>query len=543
MRIDSLKFLCRCRRSSIFAGTAIALAGVILPIQFGHTAQRVQVAQLNLGASFDQGMSSMRARNYTEALGHFGSATVEKPNDSRPWMMLGMAQNRVGNFTAALSSLNKAASLGMKAPRLDFEIGWAALNSGAPQVAVDRLTAYEISKPGGAKTSEFLGRAHLALGKTDDAEKAFQEALRRDPGLQPTVQLYLTRIALLRGENTKAVSGLIQIARNHPSSPVGQAIRNNVLRPLAVERLKRRQVLAKPWSAYASSTVGHNDNVIGFSSELTLPAEISRRDSTFLSLEAGGQYVHRIGDDHALTGGYDGRYDNFFHIGNKDVLDNTIFGRYAYAVRQVPGNVVASIQGSYGHTRIGGSRFRDGVGIRPAVSFRPADNFSMEAFYSRSLVDIHASPTGNEGVTDRDSVLSVVGARAVVDVPDTSLTATVGAARLHNNADGTDHSYRGTQFSVGLRAVLFDAYTVSGVVAKSEYNYTNAHSLAPNPATGAGFFFARRDQITTVNLRVSREVIEGVDVFAKFDYTRANSNLILFTYNQNVFGGGVIARF
>ena len=260
-------------------------------------------------------------------------------------------------------------------------------------------------------------------------------------------------------------------------------------------------------------------------------------------MEAGGQYVHRIGDDHALTGGYGGRYDNFFEIGNKDVLDNTVFARYAYAVRQIPGNVVASLQGSYGHTRVGGSRFRDNLGLRPSVSFRPANNFSTEVFYGRSLNVIHAAPTGNEGVTDRDSTLSVVGARAVVDVPDTGLVVSVGAARLHNNADGTDHSYRGNQYSVGARMTLFDAYTVTGEVAKTHYNYTSAHSLAPNPANGAGFFFARRDEITTVNLRVSRPVMDGVDVFAKFDYTRAQSNLLLFTYSQNVFGAGVIARF
>lgn len=543
MRIDRLKKRSRSRRASIFAGAALAGAAALHPVQPAHAAQPVQIAQLKLGDSFDKGMASMRARKYREALGYFRSATADRPNDSRPWMMLGMSQNRTGDFPAALAALNKAASLGMTAPRLDFEIGWAALNAGAPRIAVSRLTAYEKSKPGEGKTSEFLGRAQFALGKTDDAERSLREALQRDPRLRPTVQLYLARIALLRDEKTKAVSGLIEVVRDHPSSPVGQSIRNNILRPFAVERLKRRQQAAKPWSAYASSTVGHNDNVIGYSSELALPAEISQRASPFLSLEAGGQYAHRIGDDHALTGGYGGRYDNFFDIGNKDVLDNTVFGRYAYAVRQIPGNVVASVQGSYGHTRIGGSRFRDSLGVRPGVSFRPADNFSMEAFYSRSLNVIHASPTGNEGVTDRDSTLSVVGARAVVDVPDTSLTVSVGAARLHNNADGTDHSYRGTQFSAGARLVLFDAYTVTGEVAKTEYNYTNAHSLAPNPANGAGFFFARRDDITTVNLRVSREVMNGVDAFAKFDYTRVQSNLQLFTYNQNVFGAGVLARF
>lgn len=530
-------------RFSIFIAFALAGAAMIAPGQSAVAAAPAQVAQVSLGDAFNKGMASMRARNYRDALGYFRSATDSKPDDSRPWMMLGMTLNRLGDFPAALAALDKSALLGMKSPRLDFETGWAALNAGSPQRAVDRLTAYEKAKPGGAKTSEFLGRAYLRLGKPDEAEKSLNEALRRDPGLGPTVQLYLTRIALARGEDRKAVSGLFGMLKDFPTSPVSQSIRNSVLRPLAQRRLARQRQAAKSWNAYVSSTAGYNDNVIGYSSELNLPAEISPRDSAFLTMEAGAQYVHRIGDDHALTGGYGGRYDNFFDIGNKDVLDNSVYARYAYAVRQIPGDVVASLQGSYGHTRIGGSRFRDSLGFRPGVSFRPADNFSMELFYRRTIGVIHASPTGNEGVTDRDGTLSVVGARAVVAVPDTDLTVSVGAARLHNNADGTDHSYRGNQFSVGARLKLFDAYTVNGEVAKTYYNYTSAHSLAPDPATGAGFFFARRDNITTVNLRVSRLVTEGVDVFAKFDYTRAQSNLLLFSYFQNVFGAGVIARF
>lgn len=535
----SLKY----RWVSTTAFLLLAVVAGVSSVPAVRAADPGQLAQVLNSQSFASGMAAMRGRKYADARSHFEAATKASPRDSRPWMMLGMALNRLGDFPAALAALDKSKSLGMTAPRLDFEIGWAALNTGSPQRAVDRLLAYENAKPGEAKTSEFLGRAYLSLGKLDEAEKSLGEALRRDPGLLPTVQLYRARIALARGDNATAARDFLSIARDAPDSPIGQSIRDNVLRPLALERLRRRQQDRKPWSAYASSTVGNNDNVIGYSSELTLPAEITRRDSSFLSFEAGGQYVHRIGEDHALTGGYDGRFDNFLEIGNVDVFDNNLFARYEYAVRQVPGNVVAAVQGSYGHARVGGSRFRDSLGIRPSVSFYPADNFRMEAFYGRTMSVIHSPSTGNPAVTDRDATLTSAGMRATVAVPDTTLTVSAGVARLHNNADGTDHGYQGNQFSVGARMTLFDDYTVTGEFAKTDFNYTSPHSLAPNPANGAGFFFARRDDITTVNLQVSRPVADGVDVFAKFDYTRAHSNLLLFTYNQNVFGVGVVARF
>ena len=244
-----------------------------------------------------------------------------------------------------------------------------------------------------------------------------------------------------------------------------------------------------------------------------------------------------------MTGGYGVHYDNFFDVADQDVFDHNLFVRYARAIRQLPGDVVASVMGSYGHTQVDGSRFRNSVGIRPSVSFRPADNFSVELFYGRSFSDVRESPTGSPATTDRDSTLTSVGGQAVIAIPDTGISVSVGAARLHNNADGTDHGYRGNRFSVGTRLTLFDNYLFTGEVAKTSYNYTSPHSLAPNTATGAGFTFARKDDVTSVNLRVSRPVNDRVSVFAKFDYTHAQSNLLLFSYSQNVFGAGVIARF
>ena len=294
MPIERIIIRSRLLHRSVLAGIALTGVAVIAPVLPGQAAKPAQLAQLKLGATFDKCMASMRARNYPEALAQFQSATQAKPADSRPWMMLGMVQNRLGSFPAALAALDKSAGLGMTAPRLDFDIGWAALNAGAPQRALDHLTAYEKAKPGEAKTSEFLGRAYFGLGKLDEAEKSLREALQRDPGLLPSVKLYLSRIAAARGESSTAVTQLFDILRAAPNSPISQSVRKNVLRPLANERLNRRRQAEKPWNALVSTSVGHNDNVTAYSSDLALPSESSNRVSGFLSVEGAAQYVHRI---------------------------------------------------------------------------------------------------------------------------------------------------------------------------------------------------------------------------------------------------------
>jgi Flp pilus assembly protein TadD len=524
------------------------LDGLSIP---AGAAQAAQLAQAPGGKSFVAGMAAMRGRKYADALGHFQRSTQSTPRDSRPWMMQGMALNRLGRFTEALAALDKSAALGMTAPRLDFETGWAAIYTGSPQRAVDRLKAYEKSKPGGAKTSEFLGRAYLALGKLDDADKSLREALRRDPGLLPTVKLYLSQIAEARGDTSKAVAEIFDILKQSPESPISQSIRNNVLRPLAVERLNRKRqdknrnanLDAKPWTALVSTSVGYNNNVTAYSSDLALPAEISNRGSGFLSVEGAAQYVHRIGEDHAVTGGYGVRYDTYFDIGNQEVLDNNLSAKYEFAARALPGDVVVGLTGSFGYTEVGGSRFGDSVGIRPGVSFSPLENVSAEIFYSRTESDIRDSPTGNPAVTNRDATLTAFGMNASLDIPDTGLTLFAGAVRLNNKADGTDHAYQADQFTAGARLVLGGNFAVSGQLTKTQYNYTQPHSLAPNTATGAGFNFERNESTTSANFRLSRALTEKISLFVKFDHTRAESNLQFFSYTQQVFAGGVTARF
>lgn len=546
MPIERITIRSRLLHRSVLAGIALTGAAVLAPVlpgQAAQPAQPAQLAQLKLGAAFDKGMASMRARNYPEALAQFQSATQAKPADSRPWMMLGMVQNRLGNFAAGLAALDKSAALGMTAPRLHFETGWAALNAGAPQRAVDHLTAYEKAKPGEAKTSEFLGRAYFGLGKLDEAEKSLREALQRDPDLLPSVKLYLSRIAAARGDSSTAVTELFDILRAAPNSPISQSVRKNVLRPLAIERLNRRRQAEKPWNALVSTSVGHNDNVTAYSSDLALPSEISNRGSGFLSVEGAAQYVHRIGEDQAVTGGYAVRYDNYFDIGDQDVLDNNLSAKYEFAARALPGKVVAAISGSLGYTEVGGNRYGDSLGVRPSVSFSPLDNVSAEVFYSRTESDIRDSPTGNPAVTNRDATLTAFGVNAAFDVLDTGLTLFAGAARLNNRADGSDHGYRANQFSAGARLVLGGNFAVSGQLTKTQYNYTSPHSLAPNTATGAGFNFERNDTTTNANLRVSRELTEKISLFIKFDHTRAESNLQFFRYTQQVIAGGVTARF
>lgn len=462
----------------------------------------------------------------------FNKAYQTDSKDGKAAFYLGMALNRLGRHELALTAFKRMWSLKVRHRDLGFEAGWAALMVNRSDLAVTLLEPFAKKYPENAKAHEFLGRAYIRTGKFDRAEAPLRRAMALDPRLKPTVLLALSSLENARKDRQAAASALSEILRTEPGSPVGGVLKS-MLEPKP----------SKPWSAYTSVSGGHNDNVIGLSSELVTPAEITERGSGFVSFEGGGRYVHRIDEDQALSAGTSIRYDRYFNINDQDVIQGDLEAKYQYALPQLPGDVIASISGTYGHTRLGGEKYRDVYGLRPGLSLKPASHISVRLYAARSWGDVRGSPTADPKIASRDSTLTTLGGRMVVDVPGTDISVALAYARLRNNADGTDHSYDANRFTVGAQAKVFKHYTLSGQVIRTKYDYSSPHSLAPNPINGAGFQFSRDDDSTTINLRVSRPITDRVSGFLKFDHNSSKSNLPLFTYSQNIFGAGLIARF
>ena len=110
-------------------------------------------AQQSLSQLLRDGLQLLRAGNYTGALGKFEAATEIRRDAGNAWLLRGVAENRLGRYADAFSSLQLARTLEVKAPRLDFEIGWSALNISLFDIAVVHLERYEKVRPGGTKTA------------------------------------------------------------------------------------------------------------------------------------------------------------------------------------------------------------------------------------------------------------------------------------------------------------------------------------------------------------------------------------------------------
>ena len=195
---------------------AVLLAGLALP--------GLAAASPESRALIEQGAAALGTRDAEAALDRFEAAGRADPKDAEALFFQGAALNRLGRPEDALSRLSEAAAMGARPPDLDFETGWSLVALGRWQDAIAALEDYEAVHPGRGKVSEFLGRAHLALGQQAAAEKRLFEAMRRDEALRPTVLFHMALLEQARGNSPAARAYLKTLITDAPDSPLTRAL-------------------------------------------------------------------------------------------------------------------------------------------------------------------------------------------------------------------------------------------------------------------------------------------------------------------------------
>ena len=142
-------------RGWMTAGMRGLLMGTALAIIWSQPGWSDEVS----AALVDEGLTNLQAGDLAGATDTFIAAYEADPSDPMAVFYVGVGMNRMGDFVQAMAAFEEARRLGYADPELEFESGWALLALGQTDLAIARLEAYEASKPGRGKTSEFLGRA------------------------------------------------------------------------------------------------------------------------------------------------------------------------------------------------------------------------------------------------------------------------------------------------------------------------------------------------------------------------------------------------
>lgn len=159
-----------------------------------------------------QGQQDFQQGALASAIRHFDAATQIEPSQAEAWINLGVCQMQMGHLEAGLVSLQRAIKQNPNMMQAYMAIGDAHRLQGN---VLESSQAYHHAaelEPTPLALNNLAGSLRI-LGKADDAEQLYQDALQMDPGFTlakinlATVQIELQRFNAAR-EQINALAGL-----------------------------------------------------------------------------------------------------------------------------------------------------------------------------------------------------------------------------------------------------------------------------------------------------------------------------------------------
>jgi hypothetical protein len=398
------------------------------------------------------------------------------------------------------------------------------MGMGQARTCVERLERYEAAVPGRGQASEFMGRCLLSLREYARAEAMFARALERDPRLAPTVNLSMAAVEQARGRRDAARTRME--ALTDTDAPTGRALRDLAGPPDPPIQPD------KPLRASLSFSAGHNSNVIALGNTIPLPTDITRKSADFTRWTGGATYTHQLDAATSATLGYALLTDRYDGLGSANLVDHFF---YADIFRQTTERVGVSLRMAGELTDLAGTRFRNVVSFRPAVSYRFSGDSVTELAYGYANSEYRNTVPG---VFDRNGDSQSLSLVHSFRLRGTNWSGAVGATYTENRTEGSDFDSHGIGASGTIRYTFDNRIVVALGAGFTRDDYRNPNSLA-----GGGFAYARADKQQVVSLQATGPLAERLRWFVQGQSLRNSSNIVFYDYKQTVVSGGIAADF
>ena len=183
------------------------------------------------------------------------SAVKDAPEESRAWMQLGLLYEAHEIYELANLCYEQASQLDPQSQTAWYHLALMQHQTGAVESAVESLIQVRELGANYAPASWRRGSMLLELGRIDDAEAAFQEALELAPQ-DAAARTGLARVALRRSEPEKAVEILETLLKEKPGRAYLHHLLGSAYRMLEqwdraeyelVKGRNSREVWTDPW--------------------------------------------------------------------------------------------------------------------------------------------------------------------------------------------------------------------------------------------------------------------------------------------------------
>jgi putative PEP-CTERM system TPR-repeat lipoprotein len=171
----------------------------------------------------------MQQREFGASIIQLKNLLQKNPDNVEARFLLGVAWLEQDDAAAAQVQLDKAVQLGFSSDELQVALARAALARGQADKLLERFGSRALSAPKAqAELRALVGTAHLARGQTEDAARAFDDALRLDPS-NVTAHLGTARLAAGAQDLSGAVAHVERALAAAPASVPALLLKGDLL--------------------------------------------------------------------------------------------------------------------------------------------------------------------------------------------------------------------------------------------------------------------------------------------------------------------------
>ncbi len=200
-------------------------------------------------ATWEDGVAAFKAGRYEDAANVFQTFVTSRPKAPEGYYMLGMSLMRQKRLSEAIGPLSDALTLSQGDPRYRMTLGQAQLQARKPGDALDTLSAQDpatVPKTARASYHQLLAKAATSCGRDTDGYNSLKKALGAD---QSSKVLWLARgnLAHRLGRASDAFEALSKAFELDPSDP--EPGRSAVQTALAIAQTEANGDRRREWYA------------------------------------------------------------------------------------------------------------------------------------------------------------------------------------------------------------------------------------------------------------------------------------------------------
>jgi len=474
---------------------------------------------------FQEGVSQYYAENYEEAIEIFQELQTRDFRSPQLPFFLGMTYKQTGDFERALKPLRDSAAMKPPVKEAAVELAEILCRLDSLQEAKQWLALSEEYKTFPAKTAYLKGTILVKEEKFAEAIEAFETAKRLDASYAQTADYQIGMIHLTNRDYDRAKERLKAVVTKDPLSDLASFARR--YQDIAEERRYRERPLR-----ITLELMGQYDtNMLQEPNPSTGVPDMGEERSLAMLSSLRLDYLPVFSGPWLFNAGF--AVGNTLHEKNStthDTLTSTLYAAPGYNF----GRFAVNLSANYTHSLKRDPSYKnyyDEYALGPLFRFLLSNSHIIEVYGAYTNGRYDDDPVLPEEDQNTSGTESYVG---WIWLFQNGGMANFKYGYSDKKADGENWSNRGHRLSANMIVPLRKdiRWQLAGEAFFQEY--LNTHTI---------YDITRRDKTYSAMTGLIWDVHRHVSLNAIYHYTRGESNIDLYDYNQHLYTIGVELKF